>query len=93
MLISRCAQGLVAHCRLQPRDVIGLLLPNIPEYIIVCHGALEAGLTVTFVNPLYTPGEIKRQFENANVKMIVTIPLLLDVAITVGPELNGYKGK
>lgn len=41
---------------MKPREVVGLLLPNIPEYIIVCHGAIEAGLTVTFVNPLYTPG-------------------------------------
>lgn len=35
--------------------------------------------------------EIKRQFENAGVKMIVTIPLLLEVATTIGPTLQGYK--
>lgn len=56
MLINRCAQALLGHCGLKPGEVVGLLLPNLPEYIIVAHGALEAGLTVTFVNPLYTPG-------------------------------------
>lgn len=56
MLINRCGQALLGHCGLKPGEVVGLLLPNIPEYIIVCHGAMEAGLTVTFVNPLYTPG-------------------------------------
>lgn len=56
MLINRCAQALLGHCGLKPGEVVGLLLPNIPEYVIVCHGAMEAGLTVTFVNPLYTPG-------------------------------------
>lgn len=91
MLINRCAQALLGHCGLKPGEVVGLLLPNIPEYVIVCHGAMEAGLTVTFVNPLYTPDEIKRQFENAGVKMIVTIPLLLEVATTIGPTLQGYK--
>lgn len=112
MLINRCAQALLGHCGLKPGEVVGLLLPNIPEYVIVCHGAMEAGLTVTFVNPLYTPGnfflnviwifgdannlyfyidEIKRQFESAGVKMIVTIPLLLEVATTIGPTLQGYK--
>nr|CAI5846908.1 unnamed protein product [Callosobruchus analis] len=91
MLINRCAQALLGHCGLRQGDVIGLLLPNIPEYIIVCHGAMEAGIVVTFVNPLYTPDEIKRQFENAGVKMIVTVPLLLEVATTVGPQLPGYK--
>jgi len=37
-------------------DVVGLLLPNIPEYAIATHGAIEAGIIVTFANPLYTPG-------------------------------------
>lgn len=92
MLINRCAQALVSHCGLQQGDVVGLLLPNIPEYIIVCHGAMQAGLTVTFVNPLYTPDEVRRQFQNAGVKLTVTIPQLLEVATTVGPTLSDYKG-
>ena len=57
LLINRFAQAVLGHCGMKPREVVGLLLPNIPEYIIVCHGAIEAGLVVTFVNPLYTPGE------------------------------------
>lgn len=61
MLVNRCAQALLGHCGLRPNEVIGLLLPNIPEYVIVCHGALEAGLTVTFVNPLYTPGTVQEE--------------------------------
>lgn len=64
MLINRCAQALLGHCGLKPCEVVGLLLPNIPEYVIVCHGAMEAGLTVTFVNPLYTPGNNKFSFLN-----------------------------
>ncbi|XP_050304061.1 uncharacterized protein LOC126741607 [Anthonomus grandis grandis] len=91
MLVNRCAQALLGHCGLKPGEVVALLLPNIPEFIIVAHGAMEAGLTVTFVNPLYTPDEIKRQFENAGVKMIVTIPLLLEIATTIGPALQGYR--
>lgn len=35
--------------------------------------------------------EIKRQFENAGVKCIVTIPMLLEVATTIGPQLPGYR--
>lgn len=34
---------------------------------------------------------MKRQFENAGVKMIITIPQLLEVATTVGKDLSGYK--
>ncbi|XP_057658384.1 plipastatin synthase subunit A [Diorhabda carinulata] len=90
-LVNRFAQAVLGHCGMQPREVVGLLLPNIPEFVIVCHGAIEAGLVVTFVNPLYTPDELKRQFENAGVKMIITVPLLLEVATTIAPSLPGYR--
>ena len=39
----------------QPGDVLAVLLPNMPEYVIVMMGASEAGLTVTTLNPAYTP--------------------------------------
>ncbi|XP_017768016.1 PREDICTED: probable 4-coumarate--CoA ligase 3 [Nicrophorus vespilloides] len=91
MLISRFSQALLGHCGMKPGEVVGILLPNIPEYIITCHGAMEAGLVVTFVNPLYTPDEVKRQFENAGVKLIITFPLLVEVATTVGSQLPNYK--
>ncbi|KAJ8940228.1 hypothetical protein NQ314_010791 [Rhamnusium bicolor] len=35
--------------------------------------------------------EIRRQFENAGVKVIITVPLLLEVATTIGPTLQGYR--
>ncbi|XP_018319915.1 probable 4-coumarate--CoA ligase 1 [Agrilus planipennis] len=91
LLINRFAQALLGHCGMKPGEVVGLLLPNIPEYVIASHGSMEAGLTVTFVNPLYTPDEVKRQFQNAGVKMIITIPLLLEVATNVGKQLPDYK--
>lgn len=43
---------------LQPGDVVAISLPNIPEYAIVALGALEAGLVITTINPIYTPGTI-----------------------------------
>lgn len=35
--------------------------------------------------------EIKRQFYNAGVRCIVTIPMLLEVATTIGPQLPNYR--
>ncbi|XP_075233966.1 uncharacterized protein LOC142331766 [Lycorma delicatula] len=83
--------ALLSTTRLKKGDVIGLLMPNIPEYVFAIHGALEAGLLVTFVNPLYTVGEVKRQFENADVKCCVTIPQLLETANAVAQSLPKYK--
>lgn len=56
---KRLAKGFLAirGCNLKPGDTIGLLLPNIPEFATATYGALEAGLKVTFANPLYTPGK------------------------------------
>lgn len=39
-------------------DVIGICLPNIPEYAIALLGAAEAGLVTTTINPIYTAGDL-----------------------------------
>lgn len=41
---------------LQHGDVIALCLPNSPEFAIAALGAIESGLVITTVNPIYTPG-------------------------------------
>lgn len=37
-------------------DVVGILLPNLPEYPIAMLGSWEANLAVTTINPTYKPG-------------------------------------
>jgi acyl-coenzyme A synthetase/AMP-(fatty) acid ligase len=39
-------------------DTLAVVLPNIPEFPLVMFGAIEAGLTVTTVNPAFTPGTL-----------------------------------
>lgn len=43
--------------KLSKPDVLAICLPNLPEYPIATLGAIEAGLAVTTINPIYTPGE------------------------------------
>ncbi|XP_055375419.1 uncharacterized protein LOC129608084 [Condylostylus longicornis] len=64
--------------KLQPRDVLAVCLPNLPEYPIASFGAHEAGLVVTTVNPIYTADEIARQLTTSNAKLIICIPLNYD---------------
>ena len=45
-------------------DVIAVCLPNIPEFPIATLGAIEAGLIVTSMNPIYTAGELKREINS-----------------------------
>lgn len=43
--------------QMQQNDVLAVCLPNIPEFPIATLGAVEAGMVVTTVNPMYTPGK------------------------------------
>jgi len=52
-------------------DVLAVCLPNVPEYPGVVLGAMEAGLTTTTVNPIYTAEEIGRQLVFSDAKFIV----------------------
>ncbi|XP_055692103.1 uncharacterized protein LOC129795089 [Lutzomyia longipalpis] len=56
----------------KPGDAIAVCIPNFPEFPIAALGALEAGLVVTTVNPIYTPEEICRQLMDADAKFIIT---------------------
>ncbi|XP_015834355.2 uncharacterized protein LOC655197 [Tribolium castaneum] len=58
--------------KLQKGDVVALLLPNSPEFIMATIGALKAGLVVTTLNPIYTPDEIARQLKDSSTKAIIT---------------------
>lgn len=57
-------------------EVIGLVLPNMPEFPIMMFGAAGVGMPVTTVNPIYTAEEIARQMQNSGASVIVTIPQL-----------------
>jgi 4-coumarate--CoA ligase len=58
-------------------DVLGMVVPNIPEFPIAFMGAAGVGVTLTTMNPTYRPEEIARQLENSNCKYILTIGLFL----------------
>nr|CAI5829801.1 unnamed protein product [Callosobruchus analis] len=47
---------LIKKLKLQKGDVVAILSPNVPEYMITCLGILEAGLVITSMNPIYTVG-------------------------------------
>jgi len=58
-------------------DVLAIVMPNCPDYIVTFLGASEAGLVVTTLNPVYTAHEIRGQLTNSEAKYVVTTPLLL----------------
>ncbi len=64
--------GAYLHSRgLQPGDKIALMMPNMLQYPIALFGAFRAGLVVVNTNPLYTPREMKHQFNDSGVKAVI----------------------
>ncbi|NOX33182.1 MAG: long-chain fatty acid--CoA ligase [Deltaproteobacteria bacterium] len=88
-------------------DVIGISMPNIPEYVIAAMGTLKAGCVVSGVSPLLSADEMAFQLKNSDAKGFVTLDAVFEkhliqihselpelkmvVAASVGGFLPGIK--
>lgn len=88
-------------------DVVGINLPNIPEYVIAWLGTFKAGCVVSGVSPLLSTEEMEYQLRDSNARGLVTLDaifaarvvdiasnlpdLKLVVAASVGGFLPGIK--
>jgi acyl-CoA synthetase (AMP-forming)/AMP-acid ligase II len=70
------AAGALARARHAPGEVVGVVLPNVPEFAVVFHAVLHRRGVVTPVNPALTPAEIARQLLNARARYVITSPEL-----------------
>jgi len=70
-------------------DVMGMVLPNIPEFPLVFLGCAGVGMPITTMNPTYRPEEIARQLDNSGAKYIVTIEMFLQ---NIKQASDIYKG-
>ena len=91
---------------LQKGDKIAIQMPNLLQYPVAMFGALKAGITVVNTNPLYTPSEMKHQFNDSGAKAAVVLAnfacnleeILADTQIKtvivtkMGDMLGGLKG-
>lgn len=58
------------NLKLEKNDIVGICLPNVPEYVIAWMGSAEASLVVTTINPWYTSEEIAKQLISSQPKAI-----------------------
>lgn len=59
-------------------DRVAIMLPNCPQAVIAHYGTLMTGAVVVMTNPLYVPRELTHQLKDADVRLIVTLDLLLE---------------
>lgn len=77
IMISKCGSALVRK-GFKPKHVLGIILPNIPEYPIVLYGVISIGGTATTINPIYTVDELAYQLKDSGATYVVTIPQLVE---------------
>jgi long-chain acyl-CoA synthetase len=68
--ILRAAEGLRV-LGVQKGDTVALVLPNCPQHIVAFYAALRLGAIVVEHNPLYTPRELRHQFEDHGAKIAI----------------------
>jgi long-chain acyl-CoA synthetase len=54
-------------------DCVAIMMPNVIQYAVAVAAILRAGLTVTNVNPLYTPRELEHQLKDSGAKAIILV--------------------
>ncbi|MBD8703130.1 long-chain-fatty-acid--CoA ligase [Frigoribacterium sp. CFBP 13712] len=75
--IARAAEGLrklgVGH-----GDTVALVLPNGPQHVVAFYAVLRLGAVVVEHNPLYTPRELRHQFEDHGAKIAIAWNKVVD---------------
>jgi acyl-CoA synthetase (AMP-forming)/AMP-acid ligase II len=73
--------GALAARGLRKGDVVGLWSPNLPEWAVMFHGALSAGLVVTTVSSLASADDAAAQLADAGAKLLFTVGPFLEKAL------------
>ena len=73
---ARQAAALFQSLGVQPGDRVGVLLPNLPEYLIAAYGIWLAGGVVVSLSPLSVAVEIEDMLQATDCKLVVALDLL-----------------
>src|SRR5436190_24005185 len=84
---DRLAAGLAAR-GFGKGEVLGLFMPNLPEFALAFHGTLTAGGVVTTVNSLATVQDAEYQLRNARARFLITVAPFLDRAAPAAAQVG-----
>src|SRR6058998_623398 len=85
--VDRLAAGLAAR-GFGKGEVLGLFMPNLPEFALAFHGTLTAGGVVTTVNSLATVQDAEYQLRNARARFLITVAPFLDRAAPAAAQVG-----
>ncbi len=78
--------GALASLGVKKGDRVGIFMPNTPQFVMVYFGILKAGGVVVATNPLYTPGEIEYQVNDAGVEVMFVMTNYYNTIKTAQPN-------
>lgn len=85
--IARAAEGLRKR-GVRKGDRVALVLPNCPQHVVAFYAALRLGAVVVEHNPLYTPRELRHQFEDHGATVAIVwdkvVPTVQDLPADLG---------
>ncbi|MFW9964178.1 MAG: AMP-binding protein, partial [Candidatus Sifarchaeia archaeon] len=86
-LVARAANGFT-RLGVKKGDNVAIMLNNCPQFIIAYYGALKCGATITPVNPLAMPKELRIYLQDSGAKTIVVLNFFYKVVEAVREETN-----
>ncbi len=75
--VARAAEGL-RTLGVKKGDAVAIVLPNAPQHIVAFYAVLRLGAIVVEHNPLYTPRELRHQFEDHGAKIVIAWSKVVD---------------
>ncbi|XP_021766446.1 4-coumarate--CoA ligase-like 7 [Chenopodium quinoa] len=94
-MVSKVSHGLT-QLGIRKGQAVLILAPNSIYYPVIFLGIVAIGAVATTVNPVYTVSEIKKQIDDCNPKLVVTVPEFWDKlkgfnlpALILGSKENG----
>lgn len=88
--VDSVAAGLYAK-GIRKGDVVALMLPNSPQYIISFFACQKLGAVVTGVNPIYKPGEVLHQLKTTGAKAMIVLDVLFEAQVAAIYEQSGLQ--
>ncbi|GAA4371930.1 long-chain-fatty-acid--CoA ligase [Agromyces bauzanensis] len=75
--VERAAEGL-RLLGVQKGDPVAIVLPNCPQHVVAFYAVLRLGAIVVEHNPLYTPRELRHQFEDHGARLVIAWDKVVD---------------
>jgi long-chain acyl-CoA synthetase len=78
-------------------DAVGLMLPNLPEFLVAYYGILKAGAMVVPINPLYRAAEVAHYLRDSGARTVIAwegaTPAVAAAAEDVGAVRTSVVGR